>query len=54
MKKALVALLGMMLMTPALAESLYGGSNVLRGTVVSFGRVDPTENIGTGLYLDAN
>jgi hypothetical protein len=54
MKNALVALLGMMLITPTLAESLYGGSNVLRGTVVSFGRVDPTENIGTGLYFDVN
>lgn len=54
MKKALVALLGMMLITPAVAEDLYGGSNVLRGTVVSFGRVDPTENIGTGLYFDVN
>jgi len=54
MKKALAALLGMVLAFPVLADSLYDGGHVLRGTVVSFGRVDPTENIGTGLYFDVN
>jgi hypothetical protein len=54
MKRILAALLGISLTVPALADSLYAGTNVLRGTVVSFGRVDPTENIGTGLYFDVN
>lgn len=35
-------------------ENPYGGTHILRGTVVSMGRVDPTENIGTGFYVDAN
>lgn len=54
MKRVVAALLGMVLAVPAFAEELYSGVNVLRGTVVSFGRVDPTENIGTGLFFDAN
>ncbi|MCC1498147.1 hypothetical protein [Alcanivorax sp. 1008] len=54
MKRVIAALLGMALTVPVLAEELYKGVNVLRGTVVSFGRVDPTENIGTGLFFDAN
>lgn len=33
---------------------LYHGVNVWRGTVISAGRVDPTENIGTGYFIDAN
>lgn len=55
MKRVLIAILGMALALPAVAaDGLYSGVNVLRGTVVSFGRVDPTENIGTGLFFDAN
>jgi hypothetical protein len=54
MKRVCTVLLGLMLALPAAADGLYDGVNVLRGTVVSFGRVDPTENIGTGLFLDAN
>ncbi len=30
------------------AEDRYSGVTLMRGTVVSVGRVDPTENIGTG------
>lgn len=36
------------------SDSAYAGVKVWRGTVVSFGRVDPTENIGTGNYFDVN
>lgn len=32
----------------------YQNTNVLRGTVFSAGRVDPTENIGTGYFIDIN
>jgi hypothetical protein len=35
-------------------SSRYSGGKVLRGTVFSVGRVDPTENIGTGHYFDVN
>ena len=36
------------------AEDRYSGVTLMRGTVVSVGRVDPTENIGTGFFVDAN
>ncbi|MDF1822673.1 MAG: hypothetical protein P1U64_13910 [Alcanivoracaceae bacterium] len=49
---ALVALLPLSM--TAQAEDPYSGVKVLRGTVVSAGRVDPVENIGTGLFFDAN
>lgn len=35
-------------------EDPYDEGRVLRGWVVSAGRVDPTEDIGTGFFLDAN
>lgn len=35
-------------------DSAYAGVKVWRGTVVSVGRIDPTENIGTGNYFDIN
>lgn len=35
-------------------QGFYHGVSVWRGFVVSAGRVDPTENIGTGYYLDVN
>lgn len=35
-------------------ENPYGGVHILRGTVISMGRVDPTESIGTGFFVDAN
>ena len=57
MKRIAIALLGLSLSAfsnAVLAEGLYDGGRVLRGTVVSAGRVDPTENIGSGFYFDAN
>lgn len=54
MKRFAAVLLGTILSMPALAQELYGGVNVLRGTVLSAGRVDPSENIGTGWFVDAN
>ncbi|MCK0153563.1 hypothetical protein MWU49_07610 [Alcanivorax sp. S6407] len=36
------------------AEDRYSGVNFIRGTVVSVGRVDPTEDIDTGFFVDAN
>ena len=54
MKRILAISLGLLLSTTAFAEGRYEGGKVLRGTVVSAGRVDPTENIGTGFYFDAN
>ena len=35
-------------------ENPYGGVHMLRGTVVSVGRVDPSVNVGTGFFVDAN
>lgn len=56
MKRILIASLALLLSCALFAEdrSRYSGGKVLRGTVLSVGRVDPTENIGTGYYLDAN
>lgn len=53
---ATLSFFGMTFTSIAAADSkgLYHGVNVWRGTVVSAGRVDPTENIGTGYYFDAN
>lgn len=39
--------------TPLIA-SPYSGVHMIRGTVFSAGRVDPTVNVGTGYFLDAN
>lgn len=36
------------------AEDRYSGVTLIRGTVVSVGRVDPTENVDTGFFVDAN
>jgi hypothetical protein len=60
MKTINYSLLGLLLLcllpvsSFAADDGLYHGINVLRGTVVSAGRVDPTENIGTGYFFDAN
>ncbi len=56
MKRTLVISLSLLLSSTLLAEESgrYGGGKVLRGTVFSVGRVDPTENIGTGHYFDIN
>lgn len=56
MKRILVVLSGLLLSGAVLAEDkgLYSDTKVLRGTVVSFGRVDPTDNIGTGNFFDIN
>jgi hypothetical protein len=56
MKRILVVLSGLLLSGVVLAEDKgrYSDTKVLRGTVISFGRVDPTENIGTGHYFDVN
>lgn len=56
MKRILVVLSGLLLSAGGFAQDkgLYSDTKVLRGTVVSFGRVDPTENIGTGSYFDIN
>jgi len=56
MKRILTMSLGLLLSTGVLAEqgSRYSGGKVLRGTVFSVGRVDPTENIGAGHYFDIN
>ncbi|EKF76094.1 hypothetical protein A11A3_01330 [Alcanivorax hongdengensis A-11-3] len=32
----------------------YSGVTLIRGTVISAGRVDPTEDIDTGFFVDAN
>lgn len=39
---------------PVKHEDPYEQGRVLRGWVVSAGRVDPTEDIGTGFFVDAN
>lgn len=56
MKRILVVLSGLMLSGAVLAENggYYKDTKVLRGTVVSVGRVDPTDDIGTGNYFDIN
>lgn len=56
MKRILVVLSGLLLSGVVLAEDkgLYSDTKVLRGTVISVGRVDPTENIGTGNFFDIN
>lgn len=36
------------------ASGRYHGVAMDRGTVISVGRIDPTEDIGTGFYFDAN
>ena len=38
----------------AYAEDRYSGVTLIRGTVFSVGRVDPTENVDTGFFVDAN
>lgn len=56
MKRILVVLSGLLLSAGGFAQDkgLYSDTKVLRGTVISVGRVDPTENIGTGHYFDIN
>lgn len=55
MKKWIMAACALVLALPVFAQQgLYDNTGVLRGTVVSGGRVDPTENIGTGYFIDAN
>lgn len=48
----MAALMGVSL--PAFAQDRYEGVTMIRGTVVSVGRVDPTERIDTGFFIDAN
>ncbi|MDX1804425.1 MAG: hypothetical protein R3292_10100 [Alcanivorax sp.] len=36
------------------SDGLYSGVTLIRGTVISAGRVDPTEDIDTGFFVDAN
>ncbi|MCG8392772.1 MAG: hypothetical protein MI745_06785 [Pseudomonadales bacterium] len=36
------------------ADDKYSGVDLIRGTVFSVGRVDPTEDIDTGFFVDAN
>ncbi|MAX54946.1 MAG: hypothetical protein CL537_05465 [Alcanivoracaceae bacterium] len=54
--KTITILLAALLVLPltALAEDRYSGVTMIRGTVISVGRVDPTENIDTGFFVDAN
>lgn len=55
--KKIACLLGLLLFCqPTLAEQkkYYKGVYMIRGTVVSVGRVDPTEDINTGFFVDAN
>jgi hypothetical protein len=56
MKRILVVLSGLLLSAGGFAQDkgLYSDTKVLRGTVISVGRVDPTENIGTGNFFDIN
>ena len=57
MIKKLTAIILMLLTGMAGAEESpynYKDTGVLRGLVLSAGRVDPTENIGTGYFVDAN
>ncbi|MGB2246752.1 MAG: hypothetical protein ACPH3N_03735 [Alcanivorax sediminis] len=42
------------LSSTAQAEERYSGVTLIRGTVFSVGRVDPTEDIDTGFFVDAN
>lgn len=42
------------LASQAHAEDRYSGVTLIRGTVFSVGRVDPTEKIDTGFFVDAN
>ncbi len=37
-----------------LVSNPYGGVHLIRGTVISAGRVDPSVNVGTGYFVDVN
>lgn len=52
--RALLALVTLAGAGLAQAQEHYSGVDMIRGTVVSVGRVDPTENIDTGFFVDAN
>ncbi|ERP90291.1 hypothetical protein Q670_01545 [Alcanivorax sp. P2S70] len=54
--KTITSLLVALLVLPltAIAEDRYSGVTLIRGTVFSVGRVDPTEKIDTGFFVDAN
>lgn len=54
MKAVLLACLIALLSFPAMAQDRYSGVKVLRGFVLSTGRVDPSEDVGTGWFIDAN
>ncbi|WP_111658052.1 hypothetical protein [Isoalcanivorax indicus] len=49
---ALFALLGVS--TGLQAADRYEGVHLIRGTVLSIGRVDPSASVGTGFFVDAN
>lgn len=55
MKRIIIGMTMLVLLgSTAQAEGLYSGVDLIRGTVVSVGRVDPTEDIDTGFFVDAN
>ncbi|MEE3321128.1 MAG: hypothetical protein VX258_10605 [Pseudomonadota bacterium] len=55
MKKIIILMAMLALFSSGVqAEERYSGVNLIRGTVVSVGRVDPTEDIDTGFFVDAN
>lgn len=55
MKKTISTLAMLTLLSSGVqADDLYSGVNLIRGTVISAGRVDPTEDIDTGFFVDAN
>ena len=55
MKKIIMMTAALTLLSSAVqAEDRYDGVSLIRGTVFSVGRVDPTEDIDTGFFVDAN
>lgn len=55
MKKIIMMTAALTLLSSAAqAEDRYDGVSMIRGTVFSVGRVDPTEDIDTGFFVDAN
>ena len=43
-----------LLSNSASANDRYDGVHLIRGTVLSVGRVDPSTDVGTGFFVDAN
>jgi hypothetical protein len=50
------SLLAVTLLSPLASadDGRYGGVHLIRGTVISVGRVDPSASVGTGYFIDAN